>query len=530
MVARDVLYEAARRRTFAVISHPDAGKSTLTEAIALHAKAITEAGAVHGKPGRRAVVSDWMRLEQARGISVTSAVLTFSYRDILINLVDTPGHADFSEDTYRVVSAVDSVVMLLDAAKGLESQTLRLFDVCRAQGIPVITFVNKWDRPGRDALELCDELAARTGLQPMPLTWPVGPAGDFHGVLDCRDGTVVRYLRTVGGAAAAREERLDPTAAAAQEGAAWSVAREEADLLADSGGGIGLERFLAAEASPVLFGAALLNQGVRQLLDFLVDSAPAPRPRADVTGQPRHLDAPFSAFVFKVQTGMNPAHRDQVAFARVCSGAFERGMVVTNTATGRPFATKYVQQAFGRQRSTVDVAYPGDVIGLVNATVLRVGDTLFAGAVPVRFPRLPSFAPACFAVARPADISRAKQFHRAIARLRAEGIVQVMRSQRRGQGGIPVLAAVGPMQFEVALHRMEWEFASPMTLEHLAYTVVRRLVDPGQRPLVDAGWRSEVLEREDGTELAVFASQIELAVLQRLHPHIELDHLVGGVG
>ncbi|SDM30070.1 peptide chain release factor 3 [Lentzea albidocapillata subsp. violacea] len=525
----DVPYEAARRRTFAVISHPDAGKSTLTEAIALHAKAISQAGAVHGKAGRRAVVSDWMRMEQARGISITSAVLRFSHRDTLINLVDTPGHADFSEDTYRVVSAVDSVVMLLDAAKGLEAQTLKLFDVCRSQGVPVITFVNKWDRPGRDALDLCDELATHTGLQPMPLTWPIGPAGEFHGLLDCRDGTMVRYQRTVGGATAAQEERLDPAVAAAQEGPAWSRACEEADLLDASGGGFDHERFLAAEASPVLFGAAMLNYGVRHLLDFLVDFAPAPRPRVDVSGRPRRLDAPFSAFVFKVQTGMNPAHRDQIAFARVCSGAFERGMVVTNVATGKPFATKYVQQAFGQQRTTLDVAYPGDVIGLVNASALRVGDTLFAGVPEVRFPRLPRFAPAYFAVARPADVARAKQFHRAIAQLHAEGVVQVMRSQRRGQGSAPVLAAVGPMQFEVALHRMEWEFAALMTLEHLPYTVVRRLADPSQRPLVDTGWRSEVLMRDDGTELAVFAGQVELAVLQRLHPHLKLDHLVGGV-
>ncbi|MDX8053738.1 peptide chain release factor 3 [Lentzea sp. BCCO 10_0798] len=526
----DVPYEAARRRAFAVISHPDAGKSTLTEAIALHAKAITEAGAVHGKAGRRAVVSDWMRMEQARGISITSAVLRFSYRGTLINLVDTPGHADFSEDTYRVVSAVDSVVMLLDAAKGLEAQTLKLFDVCRSHGLPVITFVNKWDRPGRDALDLCDELAARAGLQPMPLTWPIGQAGEFHGVLDCRDRTMVRYQRIAGGAIAAPEKRLESAEAAAQQGVAWWRACEEADLLAASGGGFDHERFLAAEASPVLFGAALLNHGVRPLLDFLVDFAPAPRPRMDATRRPRYLDAPFSAFVFKVQTGMNPAHRDQIAFARVCSGEFERGMVVTNGTTSRPFATKYAQQAFGRQRTTLDVAYPGDVIGLVNATALRVGDTLFGSGPPVRFPRLPSFAPAHFAVARPTDIGRGKQFSRAIAQLRTEGVVQVMRSQRRGQGTAPVLAAVGPMQFDVALHRMEWEFGAPMTLEHLPYTVVRRLSDPSQRSLVDTGRRSEVLVRDDGMELAVFAGQVELAVLQRLWPDLKLDHLVGGIG
>jgi peptide chain release factor 3 len=318
----DLLGQAARRRTFAVISHPDAGKSTLTEAIALHAKAISSAGAVHGKPGRRGVVSDWMEMERARGISITSAVLQFSYRDAVINLVDTPGHADFSEDTYRVLSAVDSVVMLLDAAKGLEPQTLKLFDVCRHHNLPVITFVNKWDRPGRDALDLCDELADRIGLQSIPVTWPVGTAGDFRGVLDCRDGRFVRYRRQAGGAAAAVEEHLGRDLAEREEGQAWSRAREEVDLLAASGGRFDRARFLAAEATPVLFGAAVLNFGVRPLLEALVEVAPGPVPRKDIKGDDRLLDGPFSAFVFKVQSGMNPAHRDQLAYARVCSGVF----------------------------------------------------------------------------------------------------------------------------------------------------------------------------------------------------------------
>ncbi|MFT7837692.1 peptide chain release factor 3 [Saccharothrix sp. BKS2] len=522
----DVLREADRRRTFAVISHPDAGKSTLTEALALHARVISEAGAVHGKAGRRGVVSDWMEMEKARGISITSAALQFAYGDAVVNLLDTPGHADFSEDTYRVLSAVDSAVMLLDAAKGLEPQTLKLFDVCRHRGIPVITFVNKWDRPGRDALELCDELVERIGLQPMPLTWPVGAAGDFRGVLDRRDGHFIRYSRTVGGATAAGEQRLDPDGAHAEEGDGWTRAVEESDLLAASGGDFDLERFLDASATPVLFGSAVLNFGVRHLLDLLVELAPRPTPRIDVRTLPRPLDAPFSAFVFKVQTGMDPAHRDQVAFARVCSGVFERGMVVTNATTGKPFATKYAQQVFGQQRSTLDTAYPGDVIGLVNATALHVGDTLFAGRPPVRFPGLPSFAPAHFAVARPADLSRAKQFRRGIEQLASEGVVQVLRSDRRGDG-TPVFAAVGPMQFEVATHRLDAEFKSPVRLERLPYTVVRRLPDLDHRGVLDSRGH-EVVTRADGTHLALFTDSTALAVLRRLHPEVVLEPLVAG--
>ncbi|MGW4115690.1 peptide chain release factor 3 [Actinosynnema sp. NPDC004786] len=522
----EVLREAGRRRTFAVISHPDAGKSTVTEALALHARVISQAGAVHGKAGRRGVVSDWMELEKARGISITSAALQFAYRDAVVNLLDTPGHADFSEDTYRVLAAVDSAVMLLDAAKGLEPQTLKLFDVCRHRGIPVITFVNKWDRPGRDALELCDELVERIGLQPMPLTWPVGEAGDFRGVLDRRDGHFTRYSRTAGGATAAGEDRLPPASAEAEEGARWTRAVEESELMSASGGDFDRERFLAASATPVLFGSAVLNFGVRHLLDLLVELAPRPEPRRDVEARPRALDAPFSAFVFKVQTGMDPSHRDQVAFARVCSGVFERGMVVTNATTGRPFATKYAQQVFGQQRSTVDTAYPGDVIGLVNATALRVGDTLHTGRPAVRFPGLPSFAPAHFAVARPADLSRAKQFRRGIDQLESEGVVQVLRSLRRGEGS-PVFAAVGPMQFEVAAYRLDTEFKSPVRLERLPYTVARRLPDPDHRAVVDSRG-SEVLTRADGTHLALFTDSTALAVLRRLHPEVTLEPLVAG--
>lgn len=525
MTADDVAAEAGRRRTFAVISHPDAGKSTLTEALALHAQVISEAGAVHGKAGRRGVVSDWLEMERARGISITSAALQFSYRDSVINLLDTPGHADFSEDTYRVLSAVDSAVMLLDAAKGLEPQTLKLFDVCRYRGIPVITFINKWDRPGREALQLCDELVQRIGLQPMPLTWPVGHAGHFRGVLDLTDGSFVRYSRTAGGATVAPEERLDADRALAEEGEDWTRAGEESELLAATGGTFDPARFHDASATPVLFGAAVLNFGVRHLLDLLVHLAPRPAARRDAESEDRPLDAPFSAFVFKVQAGMDRAHRDQVAFARVCSGVFERGMVAINASTGKPFATKYAQQVFGQQRSTLDVAYPGDVVGLVNATALRVGDTLYTGKPAVRFPGLPKFAPGHFAVAAPADLSKAKQFRKGIEQLDSEGVVQVLRSDRRGDGA-PVLAAVGPMQFEVAAYRLEVEFNCPIKLDRLPYTVVRRLPDTAQRSLVDASRHGEVLDRADGATLALFHDEMAMRLLQRRHENLQLESLV----
>ncbi|MBA0125258.1 peptide chain release factor 3 [Haloechinothrix sp. YIM 98757] len=525
MVSDGAGNEAARRRTFAVISHPDAGKSTLTEALALHARVLTSAGAVHGKGDRRGVTSDWLEMEQARGISITSAALQFAYGDTVINLLDTPGHADFSEDTYRVLAAVDSAVMLLDAAKGLEPQTLKLFDVCRHRGIPVMTFINKWDRPGLDPLQLCEELSERINLPAMPLTWPVGFAGNFHGVQDLRTGEMVRYERTAGGATAAPEEHLSPEQARERYADDWEQACEESELMLAERGEFSYQRFLDGTATPVLFGAAMLNFGVRHLLDALVEMAPPPTPRLDVDERARELDAPFSAFVFKVQTGMDRAHRDQVAFARVCSGRFERGMNVTNARTGRPFATKYVQQVFGQQRSTVDEAYPGDVIGLVNATALRVGDTLYEGKPAVRFPGLPSFAPAHFAVARPKDLGRAKQFRKGVDQLESEGVVQILRSDRRGDA-TPVFAAVGPMQFEVAAHRLDDEFGVSVELDHLPYRTVRRLTDSTQRRVIESSRRAEVLTRTDGTDLALFNDDVALGALQRQHPELAVEHLI----
>lgn len=516
--------EAARRRTFAVISHPDAGKSTLTEALALHARVIHEAGAIHGKAGRKSTVSDWMDIEKQRGISISSAALQFEYDGAVVNLVDTPGHADFSEDTYRVLSAVDCAVMLLDAAKGLEPQTMKLFDVCKHRGVPVITVVNKWDRPGLSALELMDEVQQRTGLVPTPLTWPVGIAGDFRGVLDRRTGDLIRFTRTAGGATLAPEEHVSAERAAAAEGEAWTTAVEEEALLTEMGQVHDQESFLSGVTTPVLFGSAVLNFGVGQLLDVLVEHAPAPTARPDEAGEPRPVEAPFSAFVFKIQAGMDAAHRDRLAYIRVCSGVFERGSVVTHAASGRPFATKYAQQVFGRERTTVDTAYPGDVVGLVNAASLRVGDSLYVDRKVV-FPPIPSFAPEHFAVCRAQDSGRYKQFRRGIEQLEQEGVVQVLRSDRRGDQA-PVLAAVGPMQFEVVEHRMAGEFSAPVRLDRLDYTLARRTTRDWQKRL-DAESGVEVLERaSDGELLALFVGTWRVARVERELEGVVLEPLV----
>jgi peptide chain release factor 3 len=519
--------EAARRRTFAVISHPDAGKSTLTEALALHAAAINSAGAVHGKAGRRGVTSDWMAMEKDRGISITSAALKFDYDGHVLNLLDTPGHADFSEDTYRVLEAVDCAIMLLDSAKGLEPQTLKLFDVCRSRHVPVVTFVNKWDRPGREPLELLDEIEQRIGLRPTPVNWPVGIAGDFRGLIERATGEYTAYTRTPGGAQRALETVFkDPDEARAREGAAYDAAVEEIELLDEIGSEVDLGSFLAGQSSPVLFGAALSNIGVRRLLDSMCALAPAPTPRVSVEGEPRPVEAPFAGLVFKVQANMDPAHRDRVAFVRVASGRFERGMVLTHAATGRPFATKYAQAMFGQERETVEVAYPGDVIGLVNATALRPGDTLYAD-VPVAFPPIPSFAPEHFGVVRCKDAGKYKQFRRGIDQLDTEGVVQILSSDLRGDQA-PVLAAVGPLQFDVVLHRLEHEFGARSELAPLDYTIARLTDEAGLAEL--AGLRgAEVLTRRlDGALLALFADKWRLNAIQRDHPSLKLEPLLAG--
>lgn len=510
---------AARRRTFAIISHPDAGKTTLTEKFLLYAGAVAEAGAVKARAGQRRARSDWMSMEQERGISITSTVLQFTYRDHVVNLLDTPGHRDFSEDTYRVLAAADAAIMVLDVAKGVEAQTLKLFEVCRARSLPVLTFLNKYDRPGRDPLELLDEIEDQIGLRPTPVTWPVGQPGDFRGVLDRRDGSFIRYRRATHGATAASEERLDPERAGAEEGEAWHQASEAIALLDEVGAVLEMDSFLAGESSPLFVGSALTNFGVRHLLDAVVDLAPAPAPRADDNGTLRALDAPFAGFVFKIQANMDPAHRDHVAFVRVCSGRFTRGMTLVHGPSGRPFSTKYATSVFGSDRDTIDVAYPGDVIGLVNASGLQIGDTLYE-AESVAFPPIATFAPELFAAARPRETGRHKQFQRGLTQLEREGVVQVLRDPDGDP--VPVLAAVGAMQFEVFAHRLANEFGAEAHLVPAPYTAARRTDRQTMEQLRhERGTR--VLTRADGTLLALFENPYQLQRLAQDHPDWCLD-------
>jgi len=520
-----VIEEAARRRTFAIISHPDAGKTTLTEKFLLYAGVLADAGSVKARSGRRSATSDWMEMEQKRGISISSTALSFDYRDHQLNLLDTPGHRDFSEDTYRVLSAVDAVVMVLDSAKGIEPQTLKLFEVCRSRDLPVITFLNKYDRPGRDPLELLDEIEEQIGLRPTPATWPVGISGDFRGVVDRRTGDFTRFTRTTRGSAIAPEEIIDPERAAQEEGSAWSHALDESGLLDAIEADVDLPSFLAGQSTPVFVGSALTNFGVRHVLDAIVDLAPAPSSRLDAKDNERPLDADCSAFVFKVQANMDRSHRDRIAFVRVCSGRFERGMVLTNARTEKPFATKYASTVFGAERTTVDEAFPGDVVGLVNATGLNIGDSLYE-QTPVTFPPIPRFSPEVFANARPLDTGKSKQFRKGLAQLDEEGVVQVLRDPDMGDSA-PILAAVGQLQFDVFADRLDVEFNAPIEITSSPYESIRLTDELSARRLREIGG-IRVMERGDGHLVALFESRYRLQRIESDEPDLMLAHIIAG--
>ena len=519
--------EAARRRTFAIISHPDAGKTTLTEKFLLYAGMLGEAGAVKARAGRRAATSDWMEMEQKRGISISSTALSFDYRGHQLNLLDTPGHRDFSEDTYRVLSAVDAVVMVLDSAKGIEPQTLKLFEVCRSRDLPVITFLNKYDRPGREPLELLDEIEHQIGLRATPVTWPVGISGEFRGVIDRTTGEFTRFTRTTRGTSIAPEEIVSAADAAAR--GRHGVDRGRRRVRAARRGRS--RRSTSTRSWPAR--RPRCSSGRRSPTSvFATCSTPSstsPRRRRrvlDIEGDARPLDQDCSAFVFKVQANMDRAHRDRIAFVRICSGRFERGMVLTCERTGKPFATKYASTVFGAERTTVDEAFPGDVVGLVNATGLNLGDSLYE-IEPVRFPPIPRFSPEVFASARPLDSGKYKQFRKGLAQLDEEGVVQVLRDPLMGDSN-PVLAAVGQLQFDVFADRLDVEFNVPI---EIGSDAVRG--DPPDRRRVGQALARESAgsgssQRGDGELVALFESRYRLQRIENDEPELTLDHILAG--
>ena len=465
--------EISRRRTFAIISHPDAGKTTLTEKFLLYGGALSLAGAVKTRKNQQSTASDFLELEKQRGISVSSTVLQFEYRGCAVNLLDTPGHRDFSEDTYRVLTAVDAAVMVLDAARGIQEQTLKLFQVCRRRGIPIFTFINKCDRPGRNPFELLDEIERVLDLQVFAVTWPIGSGVDFRGVYD-RLGARAHWFERGGGGAAQAAVTVGTLDDEAIRGnvppADFARLQEEVALLDGAGTAFSREAVLAGRQTPVFFGSAMHNFGVRLLLDGFLDYAPPPGPRSAGARVVSPQDAAFSAFIFKIQANMDPRHRDRLAFLRVCSGRFERDMQVVHCQSGKRVRLSFSHQLFGQERETMDVAWPGDVLGVTGLPDFGIGDTL-SEDTGIVFDAIPPFAPECFALLHNTDTGGFKRFRTGLEQLLQEKVVQ--RFTPADGGSIPLLGAVGPLQFDVVAHRLQSEYNAAIRLENAAWTVAR---------------------------------------------------------
>lgn len=505
--------EIARRRTFAIISHPDAGKTTLTEKMLLYGGAIHLAGEVRARRNAKSATSDWMSIEKARGISVTTSVMQFPFNDLLYNLLDTPGHQDFSEDTYRTLAAADCAIMLIDAAKGVEAQTRKLFEVCRLRAMPIFTFVNKMDREGREPLDLMSEIEQLLGIHCVAINWPIGGGPAFKGVYD-RDkdsiyaferGTDHGHTKVLGKAIGGDDAALQ--ALLGEHGA--KALREDLELLDAAGENFDEQRFLEGEITPVFFGSALTNFGVEPFLEAFGRMAPTPSPRSTSAGKRAPEERSFSGFIFKIQANMDKNHRDRVAFLRVCSGKFERGMTVKVARDGKELKLNNATTFFAQERQTVEEGWPGDIIGLYDTGVFQIADTLIEGGEPFHFDGIPRFCPELFArVIAPNPLKR-KRLDKGLQHLSDEGTIQVLYPPDRYTGADCILAAVGRLQFEVVQHRMLEEYDVEIKLDPLGFTAARWLDMPE-----GADWRrfqrsgiSDVFADPKGRLIAVFRDE-----------------------
>ncbi|MEX0702964.1 MAG: peptide chain release factor 3 [Planctomycetales bacterium] len=520
--------EIRRRRTFAIISHPDAGKTTLTEKLLLYAGCVDEAGMVRGRKTQRAVTSDWMAMERERGISVTSTVLGFPYRGYEINLLDTPGHQDFSEDTYRTLTAADCAVMVLDAVKGVEPQTIKLFKICAARKIPILTFVNKMDRPGGDPLRSLSEIEEVLGIDAVPLNWPIGGGADFCGVYDRLTRQALRF------SSESRGRLIVPFESAELDRAGGTILtheeaqrlRDEVGLLDGAGAPFDRERFLRGEQTPVFFGSALTNFGVEPFLDAFLELAPAPGPRASDRGLVPPEHPRFAGVVFKIQANLDPKHRDRIAFVRVCAGRFRREMEVLLARTGEKIRIMRSHRLFARDRETTDEAFPGDVIGVVNPRQFRLGDTLCEDE-PFQYEGQWDFPPECFARIRCADTARRKQFDKGLSQLIEEGVVHVL-TDGATSSREPVLAAVGELQFDVVRFRLESEYDTRTAVDRLPYSAAR-WIDAEGEPLsrITLPSSSRLMYDHLGAPLVLFTSEWEITFFREKNPNLQLSEVRG---
>jgi len=513
------------RRNFAIISHPDAGKTTLTEKLLLYGGAIHEAGAVKARRAQRKATSDWMAMEQQRGISITSTVLQFEYQLCQINLLDTPGHQDFSEDTYRTLAAADNAVMLIDAAKGLEPQTRKLFEVCKLRSLPIFTFVNKLDRPGREPLELLDEIEQELGLQTYAINWPIGIGDRFQGIFDRFHQQIHLFERSSHGSREAKDTVVDLGDSRIEQlldQDLYYQLKEDLELIEGIGPELDLELVHQGKMTPVFFGSAMTNFGVQLFLDSFLKYALKPEARNSSIGEMSPTYPDFTGFVFKLQANMDPKHRDRVAFVRVCTGKFEKDMTVNHARTGKLVRLSRPQKLFAQDRESIDVAYPGDVIGLNNPGVFAIGDTIYNGK-KVEYEGIPCFSPELFAYLRNPNPSKFKQFHKGVSQLQEEGAVQIMYSADESKRD-PILAAVGQLQFEVVQFRMQNEYNVETTLELLPYSVAR-WVAGGWEALKKVGRLFNTVTVKDnwGRPVLLFKNEWNVGQVEADHPELKLN-------
>jgi peptide chain release factor 3 len=518
-MAKNFKEDVQSRRTFAIISHPDAGKTTLTEKLLLFGGAIRDAGTVKGKKTGKFATSDWMEIEKQRGISVTSSVMQFDYNDCRVNILDTPGHQDFSEDTYRTLTAVDSAVMIIDSAKGIEEQTLKLFKVCRMRGIPIFTFINKLDRQGKTPLELLAELEEVMGIESYPMNWPIGMGKEFLGIYD-------RFYKRIEQFRVEEEERFVPINEDGEiEGdhrlkqySLYDQTLEEIMLLNEAGNEFSRDRIANGELTPVFFGSALANFGVQTFLETYLQFAPSPQARESTEGKIDPLSQDFSGFIFKIQANMNPAHRDRIAFLRVCSGKFERGMTVNIPRLGKSMKLSQSTQFMADDRNTVDEAVSGDIIGLYDPGTYQIGDTLTVGKNSFQYEKLPQFTPELFVRVSAKNVMKQKSFHKGIQQLVQEGAIQLFRTVRTDDY---LLGAVGQLQFEVFEHRMRNEYNAEVLMERLGSKIVRWIENEEINENLSSSRSLLVKDRYD-KKVFLFENDFALRWFQEKNPDITL--------
>ncbi|MBQ9886794.1 MAG: peptide chain release factor 3 [Lachnospiraceae bacterium] len=516
-----------KRRTFAIISHPDAGKTTLTEKFLLYGGAINLAGSVKGKKTAKHAVSDWMEIEKERGISVTSSVLQFNYDNYCINILDTPGHQDFSEDTYRTLMAADSAVMVIDASKGVEAQTIKLFKVCVMRNIPIFTFINKMDREAKDPFELMDDIEDVLGISTCPINWPIGSGKEFKGVYDRAQRHIMTFTAAMNGQkeVASTELPVDSDEARKLLGELqYNQLSDDIELLDGAGQELDMQLVSQGKLSPVFFGSALTNFGVETFLKHFLKMTTSPMPRKSDIGEISPFDEDFSAFVFKIQANMNKAHRDRIAFMRICSGKFTAGMEVNHIQGGRKIKLSQPQQMMAQERKIIEEAYAGDIIGVFDPGIFSIGDTLTTSSQKFQYEGIPTFAPEHFARLRQMDTMKRKQFIKGVTQIAQEGAIQIFQEFNTGMEEI-IVGVVGVLQFDVLLYRLNNEYNVEVKLESLPYEYIRWIANKDEVDVNRIQGTSDMKRVKDmkGNPLLLFANSWSVGMVLDRNPGLKLE-------